>query len=194
MRKNIFISSALILFIALLSLLFGCVPLNQTPQKEEPKKIVLSLFTKKIIKEHNLTDEKLFKIQFFNGPTNMPIILSRKEFVVMDSIVNGKVKKFTQEKVYLVKIKTFTRGKLISISENTNLIISFEEGYSLVFGPENDGSFVLYSINGTNEVLYGNKIYQIISGGNSLSKLFINLEDIKVTQIKEKVTPGIIVQ
>jgi len=178
------VSIAMIFLLTLIS----CV--NQKRIQKPEKPLVLTPLTESLIKEYDLTSEKLERLQFFNGPKGQDIILRRYYQTRDDTIADGKLIIRYLEKVDSVKIKSYTKGKMISFTSKL-MRVSFEsDTLSLLFGPNPVGNYILYAITGSKEIRYGTNLYQVVSGyGNAV--LLIDLEQLRQIKANTRIAPGI---
>jgi len=172
-------------------LFFSQCAVKKTAQVQKHEPIVLTQLSEKIIGDYNLSGERLTNIQYFNGGNTDTLVLRRVEIEKNDTIVNGKLISRNLEKIYIVRINPFTKGKLVNLNSKL-MSISFEnDELSLVFGPDSKGNYLLYGIRGENKVYYGGYEYSVVSGGNGRSKLYIDLDQIKKYTINKRVATGI---
>lgn len=184
---------SIIVFIAMVVIIQSCVvPMNSQQGQQRPR--ILVQFSEQVRNDKNfpLTLERLDSLQFFNGP--VPIILKRSVVEKGKKIINGEL--ITPGvKVYVDTIKPFTKGVMVefAFSEGIPLMrISFEKNddtKNLVFGPDENGNYVLYGMYGKNEAFYGNSLFQIISGKDGTAKLYFDPKSLP-KQIMGRVVPG----
>jgi len=164
---------------------------TQVVQVEKIEPIVLTQLSEKIIGDYNLNPERLMNVQYFNGSNTDTLVLRRVEIEKNDTIIDGKLITYNLEKIFIVRINPFTKGKLLNLN-NKLMAISFEnEDLSLIFGPDSKGNYLLYGIKGENRVDYGGYEYDVVSSGNGRCKLFINLDQIKQFIVNKRIATGI---
>jgi len=178
----------MIAFVAISLVMQSCVT---TQKAAPPKKVLLTQLTEKIIKDYQLTNERLIKIQYFNGPQGDSIVLKKSNFGKNDTISDGILKIRSCQNIDLIKIMPYTKGKMVGFSAKMIKIAFENDSLSLIFGPNEKGNYVLFGLNGENKVIYGKITYEVISGGSGSSGLFFDLDQLNQLKINKRIATGI---
>lgn len=188
--KNFFL---ICIFLSIV-ILDSCIAPQALNQKDEPQKapIALTMFSDSVIIKYDLSAEDLMNLQYWNGSNGQEIVLKKTSILKEDTVIDGRLKTIDITTENFIKIKPFTKAKLIDFDKGI-MYLTFEENDSnfLVFGPNKKGEYILYTLKGSNYVMYGDQTFQVMSGGNGAAKLFFNFEQIKRVETNEKIIPGI---
>jgi hypothetical protein len=173
---------------------------------EGPKWIQMS---EKAMKDYNLPDSmKLKKLQYRIGPEGQFVELKRGDLKKKDTIENGTLTSKTDSTEHIEILKPKTPGIMKSSRGIVGklFVITFSgDSLNLVFGPDPNGDYVLYTMNDNNketiEYIYSNNqtvnkvkygkhkydVYDVIQGANGSAKLYFNTRDLKkLTKTKHR--------
>lgn len=174
--------------------LIACAPTKEAIQPSTSA-INYTLITEKVIKDYNLTFDKLRKLQVYNGSA---IILERAISESSTEVVLGKLIVRENKRFDQIELPQYTEGVIIAINPDGGYQISFEEGrddlyfvfkpnrsadrdgpYMAAMNPNNDGSYYL---------MYGGKKYIVKS--STLVDLYLNQENLSSDGGKARVIQG----
>lgn len=197
--KNIF-SNIAILFALILTLAscrvreskFNYGDVKETTE-EVSKELHLVQFSLEIFRnpKHKLTLENLKKIQFYN---NDEIILEKDAGGVNTEIAKGSLIVYNGKMIYRVTVPEETGGGVIKMGADSLLYVSFEDEdkYSLVFGPDQAGKYVLLWMGKEPKIIdYGGERYELqLSDKAARPGLYFDFQNLEDLKEKEKIVKG----